>query len=354
MNIAIRKAIKEHEPLTSMLTDLSRFAASSHQSTKIANIHASKKSKLKTNNATRWSSAFLMMQTFLKCFANEVFSEKYECPVEREDIELYSQILRHCYFFQLLVQRSDVSIAQVVPLANVAIQSLSALELEDPAAEFRDSLIAFIRFKFDFELKSPFYAVAALLDVAYISVWFPLGFGPKLMEMALASIESVYFEIFDKEEPTEQSQVEQINNKSVPANDPDASIDIYRQIADIAQFASHVNENKTTNDKNEIKSKIFMEKNNFHRYLFDTNEDKKSTSLFWLRKKDELPHLFKLARFLIVIPASSAFVEGFFSIAGIITSQRASNTKSKYFCERALLRANAKYLDFLQLIEEKE
>ena len=50
-----------------------------------------------------------------------------------------------------------------------------------------------------------------------------------------------------------------------------------------------------------------------------------STKRFWLKYKSVLPNLFKLALKLLNIHASTAFIERFFSICGIICSEKNSN-----------------------------
>lgn len=65
MNIAVRRAIKSNLYLVEILKKLSKFAAKTKRSINIAKIYIEKKSKLRIENPTRWSSSFLMIETFI-------------------------------------------------------------------------------------------------------------------------------------------------------------------------------------------------------------------------------------------------------------------------------------------------
>lgn len=68
MNIAVRRAIKSNLYLVDILKKLSKFAATTKRSINIAKIYIEKKSKLRIENLTRWSSSFLMIETFISAF----------------------------------------------------------------------------------------------------------------------------------------------------------------------------------------------------------------------------------------------------------------------------------------------
>jgi hypothetical protein len=69
-----------------------------------------------------------------------------------------------------------------------------------------------------------------------------------------------------------------------------------------------------------------------------------STRRFWLKCSSTLPYLFKLTKLLLNIQASTAFVERFFSICGIICSEKNSNMKDENFVVRSILKANMQIL----------
>ena len=105
MNIAVRKAILSHKPLSKMLGKLSKFAASVKQSINLFKIHLSNKCCLRCENATRWGSSFLMLWSYIKAYNSSAF-EFESCPYTLEKIELYFQILKPVYRFNLFVQKT--------------------------------------------------------------------------------------------------------------------------------------------------------------------------------------------------------------------------------------------------------
>jgi hypothetical protein len=72
-NLAVRKAIEDHKSFSRMLSNLSYFASNTGKSIGLSRIYREKKSRLRTVNNTRWSSSFLMIQSFLKAYKNGCF-----------------------------------------------------------------------------------------------------------------------------------------------------------------------------------------------------------------------------------------------------------------------------------------
>jgi len=122
MNIAVRKAILSHKPLSKMLGKLSKFAASVKHSINLSKIHLSNKCCLRCENATRWGSSFLMLWSYIKAYNSSAF-EFESCPYTLEKIELYFQILKPVYRFNLFVQKTNSTICEVLPLLSTLIHS---------------------------------------------------------------------------------------------------------------------------------------------------------------------------------------------------------------------------------------
>jgi hypothetical protein len=80
-------------------------------------------------------------------------------------------------------------------------------------------------------------------------------------------------------------------------------------------------------------------------------EQEFSTKQFWKKHKNQLPNLFNLASLLLGIPPSSAFIERYFSISGIVCNRRLS-MNDDLVIERSLLKANVKILEELSLVCE--
>ena len=66
---------------------------------------------------------------------------------------------------------------------------------------------------------------------------------------------------------------------------------------------------------------------------------------FWQENKERLPCLFRLHLILFNIPASSAHLERFFSIAGMINNNRSQNMSNQLLIMRAMLKSNIELLD---------
>lgn len=80
-----------------------------------------------------------------------------------------------------------------------------------------------------------------------------------------------------------------------------------------------------------------------------------STKDFWRKYGKRLPILNQLAKILMNVPASSAFIERFFSICGIVCKQRAGNSDDDLVITRSLLKANLDIINsFNEYSEEPE
>ena len=77
-----------------------------------------------------------------------------------------------------------------------------------------------------------------------------------------------------------------------------------------------------------------------------------STKDFWKENKKTLPLLFELTLILLNIPSSSAYVERFFSICGVVNRKRAGNMSDETLINRSFLKTNLEILS--KLSEEEE
>jgi hypothetical protein len=75
-----------------------------------------------------------------------------------------------------------------------------------------------------------------------------------------------------------------------------------------------------------------------------SNDENDNPLLFWKEQQNVLPNLSQLAKKIFSIPASSAAVERAFSSAGVIISQRRSNTNPSMVNDIILVRSAATYL----------
>ena len=112
---------------------------------------------------------------------------------------------------------------------------------------------------------------------------------------------------------------------------------------------------KTLQNDNFLNIQLQNEVNIFRKLIIDDEmleEDCMNTRRFWLKNKSELPYLFILTKKLLNIQASGAFVERFYSICGIICSDKNTNMKDDTIIMRSVLKANIHTLDELAIEEE--
>lgn len=93
------------------------------------------------------------------------------------------------------------------------------------------------------------------------------------------------------------------------------------------------------------KEKIYFIQNVMHKNSFKCN----STAKFWTEKNKEMPILKKLAVILLNIPSSSAYIERFYSICGLVCKTNCGNMSSSTIIQRSTLKANIDILDNLNI-----
>ena len=118
------------------------------------------------------------------------------------------------------------------------------------------------------------------------------------------------------------------------------------------QFFSKDQPNVDESKKAELlKRNVSKEIDIFRKILCENNSktitDSHSTCQFWLINKEKLPYLSKLALLLMNINSSSAFIERYFSICGLVQDKRRMNISIDLFKKRCFLRANIKILNEL-------
>ncbi len=73
---------------------------------------------------------------------------------------------------------------------------------------------------------------------------------------------------------------------------------------------------------------------------------------FWKENQREIPILFELQLILLNVPATSSFIERFFSIAGIVCDIKRLNMTDELIIERSLMKANIEILKELNVTNE--
>ena len=114
VNLAVRHSISRHSELCSILKKLNSTNAHIRRSIKLTQTFKEKKCKLRLENLTRWSSAYLLLESVKKAYDRNLFNEELKCPVDLKTIEMYLFILLPVYQFSIGLQHMNSSISDVL------------------------------------------------------------------------------------------------------------------------------------------------------------------------------------------------------------------------------------------------
>ena len=341
-NLAIRKAIKASPYFSELLMSLSKQATNIKKSIVLSGRHRNNKSKIHRQNYTRWSSSFMMLISYLKSYKRGIFHNEYKCVATEEEIEKYVQILLPMYMFTNDAQSNKASIACIVPsILSLIYSNLDRMILEDENQNlFRDNLIFFLKMKFEFELTSKIYLVAALLNVETLHEWKDRSYSKAYYTKGLDLIFDVVkmFEI-EKDQISQDSSVR--NTGETSTRDENLINNRYRNDG-LQQLSRLMKSNSSQNIENLNEVKIQEEINSFIALISEIEIE--STKKFWIDYKNKLPHLYMLALRLLCIPCASSSIESFFSISGFVNSN-GSQIGDELLINRSLLKANFKLIE---------
>jgi len=125
------------------------------------------KNRLRGNNITRWSSAFLLLNSFYKAYKKNIFTDENKCPVTLAEIEFYIELLLPAYRFTLLYQRNAANIAEVVPTLQMLIKKYEQFAKDTKKRPFSEALIKHIKVKFEYEFETYMIGVVDHLQSSY-------------------------------------------------------------------------------------------------------------------------------------------------------------------------------------------
>ena len=93
----------------------------------------------------------------------------------------------------------------------------------------------------------------------------------------------------------------------------------------------------------------------FAEIIGDTNfiQSLNSTTSFWMDNTIKMPKLYELSMVLLNICSSSAFIERFFSICGLVCGKRSLNMKDDLIIQRSMIKINMSILAELNEIIDK-
>lgn len=160
-NLAIRHAISMH-PIGENLKLLNSSNAHIRKSIQLNKMFVQKKSRLRIENATRWSSAYLMLESVKRAYDKNLFNEDNEelrCPISLKKVETYLQILLPAYRFSISFQNNKSPISLLIPCLNRILNSWETMELETEDERLVTLLIVCFKQKFKYEIESEIYKV---------------------------------------------------------------------------------------------------------------------------------------------------------------------------------------------------
>jgi len=102
MNIAVRTSIANHQPFLELIRSLNNQIASIKKSIRLSHNFTLLKCRLRLENATRWSSTYMMLESIKKAFDRNAFKD-VTLPIK--EIEIYLQILKPAYILSLNWQK---------------------------------------------------------------------------------------------------------------------------------------------------------------------------------------------------------------------------------------------------------
>jgi len=180
--------------------------------------------------------------------------------------------------------------------------------------------------------------VAPIFKVSTLQFWRDKAFSENVLKEAKDSIKNVYRFFFPYTKMSDNSVEPKTPDSSTSTNSTDAFFAKQFLFDQFHEEKENALASKDALIENEIQNFIQMKD--------DLKIMKKFTSSknFWNCNRNKFPNLRKLALILLKISISSASIERYFIITGIICDKRNSNMNSLLLIWRGLLRANIEIL----------
>ncbi|CAF1066112.1 unnamed protein product [Brachionus calyciflorus] len=287
INLVVRYSIKKVSGYLHLLSSLSNYASNIRRSTVLSYEFIAKKAKLRCENGTRWSSSYLMLLSFYSAYEKNAFPSENLCPVSKEKILGLMKILHSLYTFSILSQKSDWHIGDVIP------------------------------------------------GLIVLSLWYGKSYDDNISERCIESFNDAVIMLLDDEQlgvTQEQSRNER-NRAQTSAYDKSENA-AFNLLVESVPYEPTTNRERIT-----IIEKISREKEIFLDLIGDKTSLSISTKEFWIANS-KIPLLSSVARKIFCVTASSAFIERYFSICGIVSSKRSQNVNPQNFKTKVFLRVN--------------
>ncbi|CAF0896779.1 unnamed protein product [Brachionus calyciflorus] len=117
LNLAIRKALTTQNTVCSIIRRINKSNTEIRRRVNLNRTFRLKKCRLRKENKTRWSSAYMLLECVMKAYERGLFDSpdtELRCPIGRGEIELYVQILKPAYLLNVSFQSNHSSIAIIL------------------------------------------------------------------------------------------------------------------------------------------------------------------------------------------------------------------------------------------------
>ncbi|RNA00646.1 zinc finger BED domain-containing DAYSLEEPER-like [Brachionus plicatilis] len=216
INLGVRTAIKKCKFLSRNLVKLSNYAGSVRSSTVLSYDFRLKEAKLRCENGTRWSSTYLMLESFYSAYEKNLLKEN-ECPISRAKLVNYLKILNPLYLLSLLSQKSDWHIGDLIPSLIVIINAtLSEYNEQGECKKLVEELIKELNKRFEYEFNSSIYLLAALLNISKLDFWYNKPYAIEITEKAIDHFSEAALFLYSDKNPS--TEVPRANNESQRSN----------------------------------------------------------------------------------------------------------------------------------------
>jgi len=139
-----------------------------------------------------------------------------------------------------------------------------------------------------------------------------------------------------------ESASKSYRQRTPTSTDSDASSFLSDLFEEVNENEEHVKKTSQLIKEETLKKEIEKLREILIAYKYNI---KRNNCEFWRKYERHLPELYKLAIILCSIQSSSALIERFFSIYGVVCKKRSANMKNKLIIVRSTLKANIHILD---------
>ena len=178
---------------------------------------------------------------------------------------------------------------------------------------------------------------ASVLRVAGLKAWINNSYASSYLRKGLDALKGVCLTLLNRNE--EPEILSQNSDSSTEANSQDNFT--HARLFNCSQNDSFSHISKESLNyayEKALDNEIIL----FSKLIGDSKiiKNAKSTAAFWSENKDDLPKLFELQIILLNIPATSSFIERFFSICGIVCDARRLNMEDDLIEMRSMMKTN--------------